>query len=339
MHIHALAATSRGAPLEPYSYKAPKLGAHQILVRALACGVCRSDLHMIDNDWGFSSYPLVPGHELVGEVVEVGEEVRHLRAGQRVGVGWQASSCMHCHECLTGRENMCDRQEVLVALHGGFADHVVVDGRFAFAIPDGISTREAGPLLCGGVTVLSALRAAGMGSGLSIGVIGVGGLGHLAIQIASKLGNRVTAFTGSHDKAEEAGRFGATEAVIVAPGASPPAPKRRLDILLNTAPTKLDWAGYLEHVGSDGALVLVAAEPTVSLPFAPLMAKRRRVLGSAIGGRASILEALRIADEYGVRPQIEVFPAQAANAALARVRSNQVRYRAVLDLAGFGAEA
>jgi uncharacterized zinc-type alcohol dehydrogenase-like protein len=188
-------------------------------------------------------------------------------------------------------------------------------------------------LLCGGVTVYSALRSAGMRSGQRIGVIGVGGLGHMAVLFASRLGNQVTVFTTSDDKAETASRLGAAEAVVVPAGDPPPAPGRRLDLLLSTAPVSLDWPAYLEWLGSDGTMVLVAgpAEP-VSFPFWSLLGKRRRIMGSPIGGRAVMTEMLGVADRFGIEPMIEVFPMAEVNRALDRVRANAVRFRAVLEV-------
>ncbi len=334
MEIRALAAPKAKAPLEPFAYRSPPLGPDDCLVRVLACGICHSDLHMIDDDWRISRYPLVPGHEVVGAVEEVGSAVSRLKPGDRVGVGWQRSACLGCRDCLTGSENLCDRSRSLIGDgHGGFADHVVVDARFAFPLPPGLPTETAGPLLCGGVTVYGALRHAGMGSGQEIGVVGVGGLGHLAVQFASRLGNRVTVFTTSEDKARAAERLGAREAVVTRDGKLPDRLARPLDILLVTAPAALDWNGYLGLLGTDGVACFVAAAAQAKLRIDLLMAKRRRVMGSLIGGRAEIAETLELAERHDVAPVVEVFPLAEAAAALKKVRDNAVRYRAVLRVA------
>ncbi len=331
MQVNAMAALSKGVPLSPFRWETPALGPYDCLVRVAACGICHSDVHMIDDDWNMSHYPLVPGHEVVGTVLRVGSALEHLEPGARVGVGWQRSACLHCRDCLRGNENLCDDSRSLIGDgQGGFADHLVVDGRFAFRLPAALADGIAGPLLCGGATVYSALRHAGMGSGQQIGVVGVGGLGHLAVQFASKLGNEVTVFTTSEDKARDAERLGAREAIVTRGGKVPGRLPRRLDILLATAPAALDWNAYLKLLDSDGVLAFVAATAPASLRIDVLMSKRRRVAASVIAGRGEIQEMLDLAARHGVAPVVETFPLADANAALKKVRDNAVRYRAVL---------
>lgn len=333
MKIHAHAAQKQGADLTPWTYDVDEVTGQDCVIEVKACGLCRSDLHMIDNDWMQSDYPLVPGHEVVGEVVELGDSVEHLSIGQRVGVGWQQSACLHCRDCLRGDENLCAENESLIGDgYGGFADYVRCDSPFVFPLPDGIDTLKAGPLLCGGVTVYSALRHAGMSSGGHVGVIGIGGLGHLAVQFASKLGNKVTAFTSSEDKADFATQMGADE-VVVSEGRAPSGgPEGQLDILLNTAPVNFDWAAYMQLLDTDGTLSIVAApgEP-MEVPAQALMFQRRRIMGSVIGGRAIMREMLEIADDYDIEPVTEVFPMSQVNKAITKLREGNVRYRAVLQ--------
>jgi alcohol/geraniol dehydrogenase (NADP+) len=334
MQINALAALEEGAALQPFSFQAAPLKAFDCAIKVMACGICHSDIHMIHGDWGISRYPLVPGHEVIGEVVDVGSQVTHLKEGDRVGVGWQQASCMHCLDCLKGNNNLCDQAEGLIVNgYGGFADYMVADSRFAFKLPDGLSTQSTGPILCGGATVYAGLRNAGMTSGQNIGVIGIGGLGHLAIQFASRLGNRVTVFTTSADKAEFATQLGAHEAIVVAPGGSPPLPIRKLNVLINTANQALDWLGYVNHLDSNGTFVFVGipSEP-LTIPIVPLTSKQRRIMGSEIASPAVITEMLQIVDQFGIQPMIETFPLAQANEALQKVRDNKVRYRAVLTM-------
>jgi alcohol/geraniol dehydrogenase (NADP+) len=334
MQINALAALEKGAALQPFSFPAAPLKAFDCAIKVLACGICHSDIHMIHDDWDMSRYPLVPGHEVIGEVVDVGSHVTHLKIGERVGVGWQQASCMHCLDCMSGNHNLCDHAEgLIVSGYGGFADYMVVDTRFAFPLPAGIDTQSAGPILCGGVTVYAGLRNAGMTSGQNIGVIGIGGLGHLAVQFASRLGNRVTVFTTSADKAEFASQLGAHEAILVPPGGSPPLPKHKLNVLLNTANQGLDWSAYVNHLDSNGTFVFVGipSEP-LTIPITPLTSKQRRIMGSEIGSPAMIMEMLQIVDKFGIQPMIETFPLEQANEALQKVRENKVRYRAVLTM-------
>lgn len=333
IEVSAWAAPSRGAGLEAFSFTVEGPGEREVIVEVSACGICHSDIHMIDDDWRRTTYPLVPGHEAVGRVVEVGRGVPRSRLGQRVGIGWQSGSCGSCRDCLRGEDNLCDSgSSLIVEGRGGFASHVAVDSRFAFDLPEGIGDEAAGPLMCGGATVYSALRAAGMGSGQRVGVIGIGGLGHLATQFASRLGNRVTVFTTSPDKAGDAARLGADRAVVVPAGSPPPPPRERLDILLNTVPTSLDWGAYLQWLDSDGTLSLVAGPSRpLEIPFDALLGKRRRVTASPIAGRAVMNEMLATADRFGVAPVVERYRFSEVNRALAAVRSNAVRYRAVLS--------
>jgi alcohol/geraniol dehydrogenase (NADP+) len=334
MQINALAAFEKGAELQPFSFQAAPLKAFDCAIKVMACGICHSDIHVIDDDWGVSRYPLVPGHEAIGEVVDVGSQVTHLKTGDRVGVGWQQGACMHCLDCLRGDYNLCDSAEgLIVSGYGGFADYMVVDSRFAFLMPKDVSTQSAGPILCGGATVYAGLRNAGMTSGQNVGVIGVGGLGHLAIQFASRLGNRVTAFTTSADKAEFATQLGAHEAILVPPGASPPLPLRKLNVMINTANQPLDWLGFVNHLDSNGTFVFVGIpnEP-FTIPVTPLTSKQRRIMGSEIGSPATIVEMLQVVEQFGIEPIVETFPLDRANEALQRVRENKVRYRAVLTI-------
>lgn len=335
MIINAMAVREPGDYLNPWTYEYSSPQPWECLIKVLACGICHSDVHMMDNDWQLSTYPLVPGHEVVGEVVEVGTHVAHLKPGDRVGVGWQRSACLTCPSCLKGDENLCaSNKAVIVGNHGGFADHLVMDSRFCFPLPPGVETKSGGPLMCGGITVYAALRHAGMTSGQEIGVIGVGGLGHMAVKFASKMGNRVTAFTTSDDKAEFATQLGASDAVVIKKGdAMPETIPRPLDIIINTVPHHLDWNGYLNLLGPDGTLTFVGVPAGPSdIDLMSLIFKRLRVMASPIGGRAMITEMLDAADRFEVEPIIETFPLADANDAIEKVRNNTIRYRAVLTV-------
>jgi uncharacterized zinc-type alcohol dehydrogenase-like protein len=329
MLVHAMAAMHRGASLTPWQYETPELGPYDCILQVKACGLCHSDISVIDGALD-PTYPVVPGHEVVGEVIEKGAMVRRLKIGDRVGVGWQRSSCLGCRDCLAGHENLCaNHRTVITGGYGGFGDYLFMDAGFCFRLPAGIATESAGPLMCGGVTVYSGLRNAGMSSGQEIGVLGVGGLGHLAIQFAARLGNRVTAFTTSPDKADLALRLGAHTSVVTSH--KTPTVRRPLDILVSTAPAKLDWNQYLTLLGSNGTMVFLAilAEPLSINPLL-LLTKQRRIMGSVIGGRGTILETLDIADRFGIVPMIEKFPLSEVNTAIAKMRDNSIRFRAVL---------
>lgn len=331
MRVKAMAVMERGGPLVPYAYETAPLGPFDVLLEVRACGLCHSDIHMADDDWGITRFPLVPGHEVVGVVRERGREVTHLSEGDRVGVGWQRSSCLRCSDCLSGRENLCsDNRGLIVGGHGGFARHLVTDSRFCFPLPPDLPDEAAGPLLCGGVTVYSALRHAGMTSGQEVGVVGLGGLGHLAVQFASRLGNRVTVFTTSEDKVPFASSLGAFRTVVVREGERPRT-ERPLDLLLQTVPQDPGLALYLDLLGSDGTLVFVGVPlQPIPLPVGSLLSKRRRIMASPIGGRAEVSETLDVAHRFGVRPLVETYPLSEAEKAFQRLRENRVRYRAVL---------
>jgi uncharacterized zinc-type alcohol dehydrogenase-like protein len=334
MKIEGYAAEKPGEKLAPYSFEVSSNQTFECLIKVLACGICHSDIHVIDNDWKSSKYPVIPGHEVIGEVVEISPLVKHLKVGDRVGVGWQRSACLECQDCLKGNENLCDENQGLILTGpGGFANYLKVDARFAFLIPEGLDTLVAGPLLCGGITVYSALRYAGMSSGQEIGIIGIGGLGHLAVQFASKLGNRVTVFTTSEDKGNFAKEMGASEVIIVGKNESPNTPSRKLNILLSTVPASLDWTAYLDFIESDGTLSLVGVpDAPLTIPLFSLLLKRRRIMSSPIGGRGMMNEMLTVATQFGIRPIVEVFPLAEVNDAIQKVRDNTVRYRAVLSM-------
>lgn len=332
MPIHAYAAAGPGKPLEPFSFEPEPLGPHDIEIGITHCGICHSDIHMIDNDWGWSTYPLVPGHEVVGIVREAGAEVRRLSAGQRVGVGWQSGSCLECEWCLSGRENCCARQQgTIVGRHGGFADALRVDERFAFPIPEAIESSLAGPLLCGGVTVYSPLREDAR-PWFRVGVVGIGGLGHLAIQFARAFGCEVTAFSTSAGKRAEALELGAHEFVVSTDAGRMKAAAGSLDLLLSATTARLDWQAWVGLLRPRGILTIVGASPgALDVEAGAILTGQKTVRGSLIGGRARLAEMLDFAARSGVRPRAEIVPMREVNAAIAKVRRNRARYRMVLE--------
>ncbi len=334
--FHAFAAKSARGPLEPFTYEPAALGAGEIEIAIECCGICHSDVHLVDDDWRRGRYPLVPGHEIVGTVAALGEAVKGLALGQRVGVGWQRSSCGRCRYCDRGDENLCAANEATCDGHfGGFADRIRIDARFAFAIPDGLDPERAAPLLCGGATVYAPLRRYVVAPGMRVGIVGIGGLGHLAIQFAAALGADVTAFSTRPDKEAEARAFGAGALVATHdPGALRPL-RRRFDVIVSTAPAKLDFAGYVRCLAPGGTLVLAAAGPApLEVPPGLLLDGQRSIAGSVIGGRREIAEMLEVAARRGIGATIERYPFQRANEALERTRRNESRYRAVLTRRG-----
>jgi len=330
--VRAYAALEARASLSPFAYEPSELGPQDVEIAITHCGICHSDLHLIDDDWRVSQYPLVPGHEIVGTISQKGSSVTHVGLGDRVGVGWQCGSCHQCEWCERGDENLCATMvETCVGRPGGFADRIRIDGRFAFVIPEALRSESAAPLFCGGITVYSPLRQHAR-SQSRVGVIGIGGLGHLAIRFARALGCEVTAFSSTAAKAEEARSHGAHHFVSSTDDAVLRSRKESLDLIISTVNRPLDWARYLNALRPDGVLCFVGAlaEP-LTLPTGLLLSRRRSVSGSPIGGRVAMREMLDFAARHRIGAQVETLPMTEVNVALERLRRNDVRYRFVLS--------
>jgi uncharacterized zinc-type alcohol dehydrogenase-like protein len=332
MPIQGYGVHAAGAELLPLRYDPGELRPQDIEVRITHCGVCHSDLHLIDNDWGVSQYPFIPGHEVVGTVSAAGEAVRHLALGDRVGIGWQADSCGHCEWCRKGEENLCSEAlPTCVGRHGGYAEAVRVNARFAVKLPEALDSQDAAPLLCAGITVYQPLRAAGINPSSRVGVIGIGGLGHLALQFARAFGAEVTAFSTSPDKEAEALEFGAHRFVHSRESKALKAVERTQDLILSTINAAQEWSAYVSALRPHGTLCLVGVPPKpVSLEAFPLIAGARCVRGSNTGSPAHIAEMLDVAARHNVAARAETFRMAEANEAIARLRKNHVHYRAVL---------
>ena len=333
--FHGWAAAEAKQPLTPFRWEPSPLGPDDVEIAVSHCGICHSDLHLIDNGWNISTYPFVPGHEIVGRVTAVGSAVSHLALGQRVGVGWQRSACLTCELCLTGNDNLCARQTATcVGHHGGFAGRIRTDGRYAFALPDDLDGAAAAPLLCGGATVYAPLRRFGVDATSSVGVIGIGGLGHIAILMLRAFGCEVTAFSSSPAKRDEALAMGAHHFV---PSTEPRELHRhggRFHLLLSTVHARLDWITYLKTLRPNGTLCLLGLPPGVlQIPAGSLFQGQKSITASEIGDRATVAEMLRFAARHRIAPIIERAPLAQVNEAIARVRRNEARYRMVLDVA------
>ncbi|MGO8757725.1 MAG: NAD(P)-dependent alcohol dehydrogenase [Terracidiphilus sp.] len=330
--IQGLAAHAAGAELLPFRYEPGKLGAHEVEIAITHCGICHSDLHLIANDWGISQYPFIPGHEVIGTVSAVGAEVRSVEAGQRVGLGWQSNSCGQCEWCLSGQENLCPSSEgTCVHRHGGYADRVRANARFVFPIPDALPSEQAAPLLCGGITVYNPLRINGVNPSSRVGVVGIGGLGHLAIQFARVFGAQVTAFSSSAAKEAEALALGAHQFVNSRETKALKEVAGSLDFLLTTANADQDWGIYLQALRPNGKLWFVGVPPSpVCVHAFPLISGLRTIGGSPVGSPSRIREMLDVAGRHGVKATTERFPMDKANVAIEKVKKGKVRYRAVL---------
>ena len=333
MPIHGHAAYAARQPLKPLFYEPGDLGPYDVEVATEFCGICHSDIHLIDDDWALSRYPFIPGHEIVGPVTALGKEVAHLKVGQRVGIGWQAGSCLQCEWCLAGSENLCPRSvATCVGRHGGFAEKVRADGRFTFSLPDGLDAASAAPLMCGGITVYSPLRHFGVKPWFKVGIVGIGGLGHMALKFVHAFGCRVTAFSTSPDKEEASRSMGAHHFVRSTDPDQMAAAANSQDFILVTPHTDLNWVEYIKALRPKGTLCVVGA-PAASLLSVPpvlLLLHEKRICGSSIGGRSTIQEMLAFAAHHRIGATVEVVLMPQVNAALDKVRSNQARYRMVL---------
>ena len=331
--IKAYAAFEPAGELQPYEYDPGPLGAHEVEIDVEHCGICHSDISMLDNDWGLSSYPLVPGHEVIGRIGAVGTGVKRLSPGQRVGLGWHAGYCMHCDPCLSGDHNLCGQaQPTIVEHHGGFADKVRAAAASVVPLPDGIDVPSAGPLFCGGITVFNPLVQFDVSPTAKVAVIGIGGLGHLALKFLNAWGCEITAFTSSDSKRDEALRLGAHETLDSRDPAVLEAAANRFDLILATVNVKLDWNAYVATLKPRGRLHFVGAtlEP-LDLAVFPMIIAQRSVSGSPVGSPATIRRMLDFAVRHQIAPVTEHFPFERVNDAIAHLRSGKARYRVVLS--------
>jgi uncharacterized zinc-type alcohol dehydrogenase-like protein len=331
--IKAFGAFEAGGELKPFEYDPGPLGRHEVEIKVEHCGICHSDLNMLDDDWGMTRYPLVPGHEVAGTISMVGEDVENLRPGQRVGLGWQSGYCMTCPSCLGGDHNLCAAGEgTIVGRHGGFADRVRAHAASVVPLPEGIDMASAGPLFCGGITVFNPLVQFGVHPTDKVGVIGIGGLGHIALQFLNAWGCEVTAFTSSEDKKQEAQELGAHHAINSRNPEEIEAVAGQFSLILSTVNVKLDWNAYIAALGPKGRLHFVGAtlEP-LDLGVFPLIMGQRSVSGSPVGSPATIAKMLEFAALHSIQPVIETYRFDQVNEAIQRLRSGQARYRVVLS--------
>ncbi len=330
--INGFAAHAAGAHLLPYKYDPGDLGPNEVEVKISHCGVCHSDVHLIDNDWGLSKFPFIPGHEIVGAVIAVGSEVRDRTVGERVGIGWQADSCGICEWCRQGDEHLCAKsQPTCVGRNGGYADRIRVNAKFAIPVPAVLESENVAPLLCGGITVYSPLRNHGVRPSSRVGVIGIGGLGHIGLQFAKAFGAEVTAFSTSKDKEAEAKSLGAHHFVNTRDTGALKKVAGSFDFLLSTVSADQDWQGYVNALRPKGTFCVVGVPPSpIQIQAFSLIGGQRGIAGSPTGSPRDLHEMLDVAARHGVKAITERFAMAKANDAVAKVKKNQVRYRAVL---------
>lgn len=328
-----MAAPEAGGRLESHSYELPDPVGSEVDIAVMHCGVCHSDLSMIDNEWGMGAYPLIAGHEVIGRVESVGPGVSSLAPGDLVGLGWHAGYCLHCDQCMSGHHNTCAGQKpTIIGRHGGFADRVRADEAAVIKLPDGVDPAKAGPMLCGGITVFDPIRKHATPTS-RIGVIGIGGLGHLALQFARAWGAHVTAFTSSEGKIAEAKEMGAHDTLNSRDPDALAGAAGQFDLILSTVNAKLDWNAYLNCLSPRGRLHLVGAvmEP-LDIGVFNMLGAERSVGSSPVGAPASLREMFRFAARHGIAPVTEHYKLAEVNDALDHLRAGKARYRVVLDM-------
>lgn len=331
--INAYAASEAGAELKPFEYDPGPIGHHEVEIEVEHCGICHSDINMLDDDWGMTQYPLVPGHEVAGTISKVGNEVRGLQPGQRVGLGWHSGYCMTCPSCMGGDHNLCAAGEgTIVGRHGGFADRVRAHAASVVPLPQGIDSESAGPLFCGGITVFNPLVQFGIKPTDKVGVIGIGGLGHMALQFLNAWGCEVTAFTSSQAKKREVIKMGAHQTINSRDQDEVEAAAGQFSLILSTVNAKLDWNAYVGALQPKGRLHFVGAvlEP-LDLGVFPLIMAQRSVSGSPVGSPGTIATMLEFAVRHNIKPVIETYRFDQVNEALERLKSGKTRYRIVLS--------
>ena len=335
--IHALATKNSEGKLQPFSYDPGPLPPDQVEIDVLYCGICHSDLSMLHNDWQFTQYPFVPGHEAVGKISAVGERAQNVHVGQTVGLGWNSGSCLHCKFCLAGDQNMCaSLEQTIVARHGAFATKVRCHWLWATPIPEGLDISKTGPMLCGGITVFNPLVQFGVSPLSKVAVIGIGGLGHMALQFMNRWGCDVTAFSSTAAKAEEAKKLGAHNVLDSRSAGQLKQAAGSFDFILSTVNADLDWNSYLQTLAPKGRLHFVGVTPApVAVSSFLMIAAQRSVSGSPSGAPVTVNRMLDFAARHAIAPVTEEFPMSRANEAMDHLAAGKARYRIVLknDLA------
>jgi alcohol/geraniol dehydrogenase (NADP+) len=330
--IRAYALTKQGGAFERFDFDPGPLREDRVEVAVRYCGVCHSDLSMAKNEWGMTAYPFVPGHEVVGTITAVGDHVTTLKPGQTVGVGWFSGSCLKCRQCMSGDQNLClTAEQTIVGRHGGFADRIRCQAAWVLPLPAGMDEAKAGPLFCGGVTVFNPLVQFGIRPTDRVGVIGIGGLGHLALKFLRAWGCEVVAFTSSESKRDEAMKLGAHRVIISRDDSQLNAAKGSFDMILNTTGASLNWQLYVECLVPRGRLHTVGAVPEpISLAAFPLILGQKSLSGSPLGSPVTAEKMLEFCSRHQIAPVTETFPLSKINEAFKHLESGKARYRIVL---------
>jgi uncharacterized zinc-type alcohol dehydrogenase-like protein len=339
MKTKAYAALAADAPLTPFEFERRTPGERDVQVRIDFCGICHSDIHMTRNDWGFTLYPCVPGHEIIGRVIATGPGVTRFREGQRVGVGCFIGSCGECANCTAGRENYCLKGMTMTygspegeaQTRGGYSSHIVVDEHFVLNIPESLDPAAAAPLLCAGITTYAPLRQAGVQAGSKVAVLGLGGLGHMGVKLAKSFGAEVTVFSRSPEKEADARRLGASTFVVTTPGALDTL-ANTYDAILDTVSARHDLTPAINCLRPGGTLLLVGASPEhLEFNAVPLLFGGRSIVGSLVGGIPETQEMLDHCGRHGLVSDIEMVNPDGINQAYERTLASDVKYRFVID--------
>jgi alcohol/geraniol dehydrogenase (NADP+) len=330
--IHAYAAKIAGGVLESFEYDPGALKEEEVEINVEYCGLCHSDLSMLKNDWGNSQYPFVPGHEVVGIIGAIGDRVTTLKVGQRVGLGWFSHSCMHCEWCMSGNHNLClTAEQTIVGRFGGFADKVRAHEEWVTPLPEEVDPAKVGPLFCGGITVFNPIVQFDVKPTDRVGVIGIGGLGHIALRFLNAWGCDVTAFSTNPDKEAEARELGANHFVNSRDAKALEAVANSFDFIISTVNADLDWGTYVAALRPKGRLhfVGVVPNPIQSVAFA-LISGQKTLSGSPLGSPTTITKMLEFSALHGIEPVTEVFKFSQVNEAIAHLEGGKARYRIVL---------
>jgi uncharacterized zinc-type alcohol dehydrogenase-like protein len=346
MDVRGYAAMAAGDDLIPWSFKRRDVGDNDVALEITHSGICHSDIHQVREEWKSQRFPIVPGHEIIGQVIAVGQKVSRFSVGQRVGVGVYVDSCRECKNCLAGESNYCEKgmietfagieRDGVTPTQGGYSSAIVVDENYVVSVPDALDSAAGAPLMCAGITVYAPLDRFGAGPGKRVGVMGLGGLGHLGVRFAKAMGAEVTVFSHSENKRQAALDLGADHFVYSGDSELMESLSMSFDILLNTISAPLDPAPYLSLLGLGGVFVFlgISGQPYPVEAF-DLLNQRRTIAGSTIGSVAQLQNMLDFAAAHGVEASVEVIPATEINAAYERVVNSDIRYRFVIDASTF----
>lgn len=344
----AYAAFNASEPLGPYQFETRSPGPKDVQLKILYCGICHSDIHSARNEWGGAQYPMVPGHEIVGQVTAVGSEVSRFKIGDLAGVGCMVDSCRHCENCQADQEQFCLNGFTSTynspdkfsggTTHGGYAEKIVVQEDFVLKVPENLPLAGVAPLLCAGITTYSPLKHAGVGRGHRVGVVGLGGLGHMAVKFAAAFGAEVTMLSTSPAKEADARRLGAHHFALTTQPESMQSLLAHFDFIIDSVSAPHDYTALLSLLRTNGTLIIVGAPPEpIQIPGFALIMGRKHLMGSLIGGIRETQEMLDFCAAHQITSDVEVIPVQAVNQAYERVLKGDVRYRFVIDNASFSA--